>query len=96
MNAISIETYAEQIRRELPFCLKETTIAAGKKYTGKVRDVYDLDDKLIMITTDRLSAFDRMLAVVPYKGQVLNLTAAWWFEKTQQHFRACLRQYSRA
>jgi len=53
------------------------------KITGKVRDIYDLGDKLALVTTDRQSGFDRMLAQVPYKGQVLNLTSAYWFEQTK-------------
>ena len=43
----------------------------GKKYTGKVRDVYVQDDKVILISTDRYSAFDRNLALIPCKGKVL-------------------------
>jgi phosphoribosylaminoimidazole-succinocarboxamide synthase len=70
------------ISAALPFCLSETNFSFGKKYQGKVRDVYDLGDKLMLITTDRLSAFDRQLALIPYKGQVLNLTSAWWFAET--------------
>ncbi len=54
----------------------------GKKYSGKVRDWYVLDDKRILITTDRISAFDRILGHIPYKGQVLNLLSAFWFNKT--------------
>jgi phosphoribosylaminoimidazole-succinocarboxamide synthase len=61
----------------------ETNLNIGKKYVGKVRDTYDLGDKLILISTDRQSAFDRILASIPHKGEVLNLTSAWWFEKTQ-------------
>jgi phosphoribosylaminoimidazole-succinocarboxamide synthase len=50
---------------------------------GKVRDSYDLPDgRRIMVTTDRQSAFDLVLAAVPYKGQVLNQTAQFWFEQT--------------
>ena len=50
---------------------------------GKVRDSYDLPDgRRIMIATDRQSAFDLVLAAVPYKGQVLNQTARFWFERT--------------
>jgi phosphoribosylaminoimidazole-succinocarboxamide synthase len=50
---------------------------------GKVRDVYLLpDDRLLLVTTDRLSAFDRLLGAAPYKGQVLNQLSAWWFEHT--------------
>jgi phosphoribosylaminoimidazole-succinocarboxamide synthase len=53
-----------------------------KRMTGKVRDRYDVSDKLALVTTDRQSGFDRMLAKVPFKGQVLNLTSAYWFKKT--------------
>ena len=49
---------------------------------GKVRDTYDLGDKLVIVTTDRQSAFDRLLASVPFKGQVLNQTSAWWMQHT--------------
>ena len=50
---------------------------------GKVRDAYDLPDgRTVMITTDRQSAFDKVLAAVPYKGQVLTQTARFWFEAT--------------
>ncbi len=50
---------------------------------GKVRDSYDLPDgRRVMIATDRQSAFDIVLAAVPYKGQVLNQTARFWFENT--------------
>jgi phosphoribosylaminoimidazole-succinocarboxamide synthase len=73
----------EAIEAALPYCLTETSFQFGKKYQGKVRDTYDLGDKLILITTDRVSAFDRAIAAVPYKGQVLNLTSAWWFEQTE-------------
>jgi len=50
---------------------------------GKVRTSYALGaDHRVFVTTDRLSAFDRIVAGVPYKGQVLNQLAAWWFEQT--------------
>ena len=54
----------------------------GEKTQGKVRDIYKRDNQLILITTDRLSAFDRVLGTVPYKGQVLNQLSAFWFEQT--------------
>jgi phosphoribosylaminoimidazole-succinocarboxamide synthase len=51
--------------------------------TGKVRVSYALGDRhRLFVTTDRLSAFDRIVAGVPYKGQVLNQLAAWWFAAT--------------
>jgi phosphoribosylaminoimidazole-succinocarboxamide synthase len=51
---------------------------------GKVRDSFDLGDRLVLVTTDRQSAFDRILAEVPFKGQVLNQLAAFWFEQTRE------------
>ena len=51
-------------------------------YHGKVCDVYDFGDRLMMIATDRYSAFDRNLALVPHKGEVLTATSRWWFEQT--------------
>lgn len=52
-------------------------------YFGKVRDNYDLPDgRRIIISSDRLSAFDRILTCIPWKGQVLTQTARWWFERT--------------
>jgi phosphoribosylaminoimidazole-succinocarboxamide synthase len=50
---------------------------------GKVRDVYDLGDRLLLVTTDRISAFDVVLGTIPMKGQVLNTIAAYWFEQTR-------------
>ena len=51
---------------------------------GKVRDTYELDDKLLMVATDRLSAFDVVLPTgIPDKGRVLNMLAAFWFEQTK-------------
>ena len=53
------------------------------RYSGKVRENYDLPDgRRVIIATDRLSAFDRILAAIPYKGQVLTQTARFWFEET--------------
>lgn len=55
----------------------------GKKYQGKVRDYYVSEKQRIIITTDRQSAFDRILGFIPFKGQVLNQLSAFWFEKTK-------------
>jgi phosphoribosylaminoimidazole-succinocarboxamide synthase len=50
---------------------------------GKVRDLFSLpEDRWLIVTTDRLSAFDRILTAVPFKGQVLNQLSAFWFERT--------------
>src|SRR5262245_57677049 len=55
----------------------------GERYEGKVRDNYSRDGRRFIVVTDRISAFDRILGTVPFKGQVLNRLAAWWFEKTK-------------
>src|SRR5262245_12191708 len=53
----------------------------GEKQSGKVRDIYQWNGKRILITTDRVSAFDRVLGDIPGTGQVLNKLSAWWFEQ---------------
>ena len=84
MNAIeSTKHYKERIKTEIDNTLIETNFHKGVKKTGKVRDQYELEDKIALITTDRQSAFDRVLASIPFKGQVLNLTSAWWFDRTK-------------
>ncbi len=74
----------ELISEQLKFTLDETNLPKlGKKYIAKVRDVYFADDKIFLIATDRQSAFDRILARVPFKGQVLTQTSAFWFKETE-------------
>ena len=80
------DNYKKRISSELNNCLTDTSFLKGKKKTGKVRDQYDIENKIILITTDRQSAFDRVLASIPFKGQVLNQTSAWWFKKTEHLF----------
>lgn len=71
------------IRATLPRALDQTNLPMPGKQSGKVRDLYPLDNsRRLLVTTDRLSAFDRILARVPFKGQVLNQLAAWWFAQT--------------
>jgi phosphoribosylaminoimidazole-succinocarboxamide synthase len=57
---------------------------------GKVRDTYDCGDCIVIVTTDRQSAFDRLLAAVPFKGRVLNGTSAWWMGQTAHVARNAL------
>jgi phosphoribosylaminoimidazole-succinocarboxamide synthase len=75
---------SETLTALLPLALDGTNLPIPGKTHGKVRDWYPLPDgKRLIVTTDRLSAFDRVLACVPYKGQVLNQLAAWWFHQTE-------------
>jgi phosphoribosylaminoimidazole-succinocarboxamide synthase len=75
----------EVFRRALPLALERTRFdVLGKRYEGKVRDNYTTEDgRRILITTDRISAFDRVLGTLPLKGQILNRLAAHWFEATR-------------
>ena len=50
---------------------------------GKVRDVFYLDDELVIFTSDRISAFDRILGAVPFKGEILNRLSVFWYEHTR-------------
>ncbi|MBI2654731.1 phosphoribosylaminoimidazolesuccinocarboxamide synthase [Candidatus Woesearchaeota archaeon] len=71
------------LKSQLKHTLDKTNFNIGKKYEGKVRDNYILNGKRIIVTTDRISAFDRVLCTIPFKGQVLNQTSAFWFDKTK-------------
>lgn len=71
------------IKAQMGNLLDKTDFDWGGKYEGKVRDNYVVDGKRVIITTDRISAFDRVLCAIPFKGQVLNQTAAFWFEQTR-------------
>jgi phosphoribosylaminoimidazole-succinocarboxamide synthase len=75
----------ERILRDgLEKTLEATALAGlGTRHEGKVRDSYVGHGRRIIVTTDRLSAFDRVLTTLPFKGQVLNRCAAFWFEKTK-------------
>jgi phosphoribosylaminoimidazole-succinocarboxamide synthase len=69
----------------VPHALQTVDVAGyGQKFSGKVRDMYALGDGArALITTDRISAFDVVLGLIPYKGQALNELSAWWFEQTR-------------
>src|SRR3989344_7670044 len=72
------------IEQHIDYVLKETNFPQlGEKRKGKVRDVYTQSDKLILVATDRYSAFDRNLALIPFKGQVLTQISKFWFDQTK-------------
>src|SRR5579871_3679451 len=75
----------ETLKAQLDKTLEGTRFEGlGERYEGKVRDNYSAPNgKRFIVVTDRISAFDRILGTVPFKGQVLNRLAAWWFEKTK-------------
>lgn len=94
MSAIVAETEARTqtyvARIDPAQCLTATSLAPlasqippFQQIVGKVRDVYVFADRVLLVSTDRQSAFDRALASVPLKGRVLTMTSAWWFEATR-------------
>lgn len=74
----------ESLRAQLPHTLSETAFEGlGSRSQGKVRDIYDQGDRIVLITTDRVSAFDRILGTIPFKGEILTQMALAGFESTK-------------
>jgi phosphoribosylaminoimidazole-succinocarboxamide synthase len=74
----------DELVAAIPAAIGSVDLAGwGPRQTGKVRDLYTAGGRRVLITTDRISAFDRILGVIPHKGQVLNQLSAWWFEQTR-------------
>ncbi|MBI2599233.1 phosphoribosylaminoimidazolesuccinocarboxamide synthase [Candidatus Curtissbacteria bacterium] len=72
------------IIKNIPNAIDKVNIPKlGKRNSGKVRDWYLKDNLRILIATDRISAFDRVLGAIPFRGAVLNLLSKFWFEKTR-------------
>ena len=73
------------LRNELDNCLLDARFDRWRSAyrEGKVRDMYLLENRRILITTDRQSAFDHVLGTIPLKGQVLNRIAQFWFDRTR-------------
>ncbi|MEE2858923.1 MAG: phosphoribosylaminoimidazolesuccinocarboxamide synthase [Candidatus Neomarinimicrobiota bacterium] len=73
-----------KIKEQLSYTLdKFDAPELGEHYKGKVRENFHLDDEIIMVTTDRVSAFDHVLGTIPFKGQILTQIANFWFDKTK-------------
>jgi len=75
----------QNLQQQLQYTLAEIELPSsfGNKISGKVRESYIIGDKRIIIASDRLSAFDRILTTIPFKGALLNQMAAHWFEQTK-------------
>ncbi len=72
----------DQIITAIPDALLRVDLPGfGPRLEGKVRDIYIREGQRILVTTDRVSAFDRVLGAIPFKGQVLNQLSAWWFDQ---------------
>ena len=72
------------IKEQLPYTLDVFEGGdLGERFKGKVRENFYMGDEIIMVTTDRVSAFDHVLGTIPFKGQILTEIANFWFEKTK-------------
>jgi phosphoribosylaminoimidazole-succinocarboxamide synthase len=72
------------LRAQLPHTLRQLDLPGlGELYRGKVRDNYSRGDRIVMITSDRISAFDHVLGTIPFKGEVLSRLTSFWFEKVK-------------
>ena len=83
----------------MPDVLLESTLP-NRAYRGKVRDTYDLGDKMLIIATDRISAMDVVLPTgIPQKGRVLTQLSAWWFDRIKEvvpnHFIAVITEQNK-
>jgi len=81
-----------------PVLLKAELPGLKHVSSGKVRDMFDLDDALLIVTTDRLSAFDVVMPNgIPWKGKVLNRLSAFWFGllDVPHHMLTCARPAGR-
>jgi phosphoribosylaminoimidazole-succinocarboxamide synthase len=86
INDVKIKYENSVTNKDFENCIDNTFKNSYQKLIrrGKVRDVYEIDDSLYYLTaSDRISAFDRPLTTIPYKGIVLNKISKWWFNKTK-------------
>ena len=73
-----------QIIAQTPYALDDaSSLGLGTFYKGKVRDNFTRGNERILVVSDRISAFDKLLGVIPFKGEVLTQIAAFWFEQTK-------------
>ncbi|NOZ80919.1 MAG: phosphoribosylaminoimidazolesuccinocarboxamide synthase [DPANN group archaeon] len=77
----------KQVLENIDNTLKDTDFPIGKQYKGKVRDNYLLGDRRLIVATDRLSAFDRIITALPFKGQMLSQMSNYWFGRTRHIIR---------
>jgi phosphoribosylaminoimidazole-succinocarboxamide synthase len=84
MTPIKTTMDKQTIKKNIGRVLEKTDFKNfGTRRQGKVRDIYIQPDKIILVSTDRYSAFDRNLALIPFKGQVLTQTSRFWFDQTK-------------
>lgn len=84
----------DNLIKQIPFTLDGAHFPSlGNLYEGKVRDNYTKGDRRFLIASDRLSAFDRIITTIPFKGQVLSQMTQFWFEHTKDIIANHVRGY---
>ncbi|GAB4321203.1 MAG: phosphoribosylaminoimidazolesuccinocarboxamide synthase [Promethearchaeota archaeon] len=79
-----MSSFEELVRANVNNTVEKTQFPLGKRYQGKVRDNYTTEDgRRVIVATDRLSAFDRVITTIPFKGQLLSQLSNHWFEETK-------------
>jgi phosphoribosylaminoimidazole-succinocarboxamide synthase len=74
-----------EIKAALAHTIDRIPLDGPDRFSGKVRDIYSLGkDRMAIVVTDRVSVFDHIIGTVPFKGQMLNLLASWWFGKLDE------------
>ena len=77
-------TDRKTIVKNIPYAISGVSVRGlGPKYSGKVRDWFIKDNLRILVATDRISAFDKVLGLIPFRGAVLTKLSEFWFEKTR-------------
>ena len=82
------QKYSDYIRKNLNNYVDKTNYKYNFLKSGKVRDIYEIkgenyDDMLMLVSTDRLSAFDKNITHIPFKGELVNRISNFWFNETQ-------------
>ncbi len=83
-NRKKLESLLTRTLSEADWSPIEDLIREASRIKGKVRDILEFEDRMLILTSDRISAFDRVLTTIPCKGEVLNRISLYWFEKTSQ------------
>ncbi len=85
MTRIDPSVSRDVLRDALHQTVESTDFPVGERYVGKVRDNYITGEgRRFIVVTDRVSTFDRVVGTIPFKGQILNQVATWWFERSRK------------
>ena len=83
-SRINLESLLNSTLRDADWRHIQTLSEDASHIKGKVRDILEFEDRMLILTTDRISAFDRVLTTIPCKGELLNRISLYWFDKTSE------------